>query len=139
MSGYATGYSSPDPAGISDANMFAIGLTNAYYCCITYYYTYFHRYEPPRGRRPAPAWSSSWSLSSAESAASADAPPEKNTAGAVVCLPESPLSFERDCVICINCSDDASWARPAVCSHAFHETCITEWFEMADTCPVCRQ
>lgn len=41
-------------------------------------------------------------------------------------------------VQCAVCLEEVQEGLQLVCEHAFHDTCISPWFEQHDTCPTCR-
>lgn len=55
-----------------------------------------------------------------------------------------PISIsEPSCAICLEDiiaapSRDRQKEKRLLCGHLFHETCIGEWLERSDTCPLCR-
>ncbi|ESN96466.1 hypothetical protein HELRODRAFT_67684 [Helobdella robusta] len=46
--------------------------------------------------------------------------------------------IDKLCPICMEEFCDGSFVRELKCRHAFHHSCIREWFEMNCSCPVCR-
>ncbi|KAK7405409.1 hypothetical protein VNO78_06685 [Psophocarpus tetragonolobus] len=51
------------------------------------------------------------------------------------------LSSELLCSICLGVFPFGSEAvqMPQPCSHMFHQTCITKWLNINNTCPLCRR
>ena len=45
---------------------------------------------------------------------------------------------EKECSICKDNIDDRDLVR-LPCKHYFHKDCINEWFEIRNTCPLCRK
>lgn len=47
-------------------------------------------------------------------------------------------SYGKDRNECAICSDDCQFSLELPCGHAFHKSCIRQWFDNSRSCPVCR-
>jgi hypothetical protein len=46
---------------------------------------------------------------------------------------------ETTCIICISDYEQGDDLLKLPCSHSYHRTCITQWFQLHDNCPLCKQ
>lgn len=40
---------------------------------------------------------------------------------------------------CGICMEELTEQKPLLCTHAFHEECLRQWFQISSTCPMCRR
>jgi len=50
----------------------------------------------------------------------------------------SRFGEETDCSICLENLSEKSSVKTKICSHYFHESCLTEWLQNNMSCPYCR-
>ena len=56
----------------------------------------------------------------------------------LVLQPLQVAQTQQRCCICLEECGDAPGSRGLPCGHAFHTSCITQWFAQSSGCPVCR-
>ncbi|MCL7027884.1 hypothetical protein MKW94_017315 [Papaver nudicaule] len=66
-------------------------------------------------------------------------PKKPDDPGKLKDLTSSPTEEEDCCPTCLEEYDDESPRIITKCEHRFHLSCILEWMERSDTCPVCDQ
>jgi len=57
----------------------------------------------------------------------------------VVLLNEFPVSYQRECCICMMEYKEGEVIVATPCEHVFHKRCCHEWLQLSRTCPVCRK
>ena len=65
-------------------------------------------------------------------------PSEEVLARNTIILLGSDLGEESSCAICQDVIAGTDTCRKLSCSHAFHQTCIDQWFQTNVNCPTCR-
>lgn len=53
--------------------------------------------------------------------------------------PLVPLDEATDCPVCLATMQQGEDALRLECGHAFHRSCVQQWFAVRQTCPLCRQ
>lgn len=46
--------------------------------------------------------------------------------------------FQNTCAICLEIYENEEELIKLKCNHHYHPICITQWFKMTDTCPLCK-